>query len=142
MVNTKQLASYRTVAVDTASPGKLVLMLFDGALRFLDEAETGCQLPEGKQRVETVHNNLIKVQNIVQELQRCLDLRAGGEFAQNMFRIYDFMQTRLMEANVRKEPDNMQVVRKLLLDIRGAWNEMLNAQSAEMAPSMGLSFSA
>lgn len=142
MVNTKKLASYRTIAVDTASPGKLILMLFDGALRFLDAAETGCRLREMKERIETVHNNLIKVQNIIQELQRCLDLSAGGEFARNMFRIYDFMQTRLMEANLRKEPDNIQIVRKLLLEIREAWDEMLHAQSPDWAPSVGVSFSA
>ena len=63
---------------------------------------------------EAVHNNLLRAQNIISELQRCLNLRGGGDFAINMFRLYDFMNTRLMEANARKEPENIRIVLRLL----------------------------
>lgn len=141
MLPAKKLASYRSVQVDTASPGKLILMLFDGALRFLHLAEDGFRQPDPRVRQETIHNNVIKTQNILLELQRCLNVRDGGEFAVNMFRLYDFMLTRLIDANVKKDPEGIRVVIQLLGEIRGAWDEMLQQQGAP-AQTAGLSMSA
>jgi flagellar protein FliS len=143
MVNSKKLASYRSVSVDTASPGKLILMLFDGALRFLSAANEGFELQTQRERNEVVHNNLIKVQDIIHELQRSLNIRQGGEFAVNMFKLYDFMNDKLMEANMRKEPQNIAIVVDLLGQIRDAWDEMLREQGAGDDPQIsGLSMSA
>jgi flagellar protein FliS len=142
MLTAKKLASYKTVAVDTASPGRLILMLFDGALRFLGAAEAGFDLADERARNETVHNNLMRTQAIVQELQRALNLREGGAFAVNMFRLYDFMNTRLMEANMKKQPDNIRVVSRLLGEIRDAWEQMLRQQAGGIEQPTGLSLSA
>ena len=142
MVHAKQVASYKAVAVDTASPAKLVLMLYDGALRFLRAAEDGFAEDDFRIRQETVHNNLIKTQNIVQELQRCLNLREGGEFAQNMFRIYDFMNTRLMDANMKKDPENIRIVARLVRELRDAWDQMMREQYAPVTQGAGFSLSA
>ncbi|MBE2212633.1 MAG: flagellar export chaperone FliS [Opitutaceae bacterium] len=141
MLPAKKLASYRSVSVDTASPGKLILMLFDGALRFLHTAEDGFRQGDLRVRQETVHNNIIKAQNILLELQRCLNVRDGGEFAVNMFRLYDFMLTRLIESNTKKDPEGVRVVIQLLGEIRGAWDEMLQQHSAP-AQAAGMSLSA
>jgi flagellar protein FliS len=142
MLPNKRLASYQSVAVATASPGKLILMLYDGALRFLQAAEDGFKVKELRERQEAVHNNLIKAQNIISELQRCLSVRDGGDFAINLFRLYDFMNTRLMEANVRKEPANIRIVARLLGEVRDAWDQMLREQSAATAQTAGVSLSA
>jgi len=142
MLPKKRLASYQSVAIATASPGKLILMLMDGAVRFLHTAEDGLKLKDLRARQETVHNNLLKAQNIISELQRCLNLREGGDFAINMFRLYDFMNTRLMEANTRKEPANIRVVIKLLGELRDAWDQMLREQSMAGAASSSVSLSA
>lgn len=142
MLPNKRLASYQSVAVATASPGKLILMLMDGALRFLQTAEDGFKLTDLRSRQEIVHNNLLKAQNIISELQRCLNLREGGDFAINLFRLYDFMNTRLMEANVRKDPEYIRVVVRLLGEIRDAWDQMLREQSMAVPQSAGVSLSA
>jgi len=141
MLPAKKLASYRSVSVDTASPGKLVLMLFDGALRFLNTAEDGFRQTDPRVRQETIHNNIIKTQNIVLELQRCLNVRDGGEFAVNMFRLYDFMLARLIDANTKKDPEGVRTVIQLLGEIRGAWDEMLQQQGSS-AQTAGMSLSA
>ena len=117
--------SYRTLAVETASPGRLILMLFDGAVRFLSAAEAGFEIEELRERNEAINNNLVRVQNIVTELQRSLDLQKGGEFARNMYALYDFMSTQIMEANIRKDVEPVKTVSRLLGDIRDAWLEML-----------------
>jgi flagellar secretion chaperone FliS len=141
MLPAKKLASYRSVSVDTASPGKLILMLFDGALRFLHVAEDGFRETDPRVRQETIHNNLIKTQNIIMELQRCLNVRDGGDFAVNMFRLYDFMLTRLIDANTKKDPEGVRVVIRLLGEVRGAWDEMLQQQGATVQTA-GMSMSA
>jgi len=127
--------SYRTLAVETASPGRLILMLFDGAIRFLGAAEAGFEVEGFRERNEAVNNNLIRVQNIVTELQRSLDLSQGGEFARNMYALYDFMGTQLMEANIRKEVEPVRIVTRLLGEIREAWMEMLE-KSPEGSPEL------
>lgn len=138
----KKLASYRTVAVDTASPGKLILMLFEGALRFLRTAEEGFAVECPRQRQETIHNNVMKAEAIVQELQRCLNVRDGGDFAVNMFRLYDYMMQQLIEANVSKNPEPIRTVLHLLSDLRDAWAQMLSEQGAQSDRSVNLSMSA
>jgi len=82
---------YQAAAVKTAPPGQLILMLFDGALRFMATAAAGFQEPEPAKRIEKIHLNLIKAQNILRELQACLDLEKGGEFSERMFALYEFM---------------------------------------------------
>jgi flagellar secretion chaperone FliS len=118
--------AYHQAATQTASPGKLTLMLFDGAMRFIDAALAGFEDADYMRSHERVHNNVAKVQAILTELQATLNLAAGGECAQNLYRLYDFLQEQLRRANVKKEPEPLQIVQRLLGDIRSAWSEMLS----------------
>lgn len=124
--------SYKSVAVTTATPGQLVLMLFDGAIRFLATAAHGFQLENTATRNEQIHNNLIKAQKILRELQCSLDLKSGGEFATTMFALYDFMLDQLQTANLAKDAAPIGTVERLLGEIRDAWAKMLQ-QSATIA---------
>ena len=125
--------SYQAVAVKTASPGTLVLMLFDGALRFLSTALIGFEHEEPGRRNEEIHNNLIKTQRILRELQCSLDMQAGGEFSQRMSALYDFMIDELRKANMTKEPAPIQTVERLLGEIRDAWAQMLEQSQSQAA---------
>ncbi len=120
---------YQAIAVDTAPPGQLVLMLFDGALRFMATALDGFKEEDLVKRIEAVHNNLIKAQNVLRELQATLDLEKGGEFSERMFALYDYMITQLNQANLCKEPQPIRIVEKLLGQIRTAWAQMLRPSS-------------
>ncbi|MCE9612504.1 MAG: flagellar export chaperone FliS [Chthoniobacter sp.] len=121
-----QLASsYKSVAVSSATPGQLVLMLFDGALRFLATAAHGFEQANIAARNEQIHNNLVKTQKILRELQCSLDLKTGGEFAKTMFALYEFMLDQLQAANLAKDAAPIGVVERLLGEIRGAWAQML-----------------
>ena len=125
--------SYQAVAVATASPGNLVLMMFDGALRFLSTALHGFQCQEIARRNEEINNNLIKAQRILRELQCSLDMKAGGEFSQRMYALYDFMIEELRKANMAKEPAPIQTVDRLLGEIRDAWAQMLEQSQCQAA---------
>ena len=133
-MNPAQFAkSYRSVAVTTASPGQLVLMLYDGALRFLATAARGFEIEQIGERIETINNNLLKTQQILRELQVSLDMKAGGEFSRTMWALYDFMLDQLRQANMRKVVEPIQTVEGLVLELRNAWSQMLEQQSVEAA---------
>jgi flagellar protein FliS len=129
-----QLAkSYKSAAVSTATPGQLVLMLFDGALRFLSQALHGFEIEHISQRQEQIHNSLVKTQAIVRELQCSLDLKVGGEFATTMYALYDYMMDQLRTANMQKDPEPIRIVERLFGEIRDAWAQMLQQNAAPIA---------
>jgi flagellar protein FliS len=125
----RSVNTYRNNAIHSASPGQLVLMLYDGALRFMDNAVRGFDEPNFITANEQIHNNLIKTQAIITELQATLDFDQGGEIARNLYRIYEFMQDQLRTANRDKAKEPIHVVQKLLSDIRDAWAQMLDQQT-------------
>jgi flagellar biosynthetic protein FliS len=83
MVATGYARTYRANAILTASPGQLVLMLYDGALKAIAIAREGFNSPvDDPRRIEVINHQLLKAQAILTELQNGLNLEAGGEFAQ------------------------------------------------------------
>ncbi len=117
--------SYRQVATKTATPGQLVLMLFDGALRFLDKALVGFELDDPLDSNLAINNNILKAQEIIRELNVSLNLEGGGEFAVTMRRLYNYYDLQLSQSNLKKDPTGIHLVIRLLTVIRDAWAEML-----------------
>lgn len=131
MVTSGYARTYRANAVLTASPGQLVLMLYDGALKALDLARDGFAISEDDpRRIQLINEQLLKAQAILGELQSGLNLEAGGEFAQTMHRLYDYHLRRLLEANLRKQIEPVIEVEKLVRELRDAWAQMLSQQDA------------
>lgn len=128
--NANPWQSYRQVATKTATPGQLVLMLFDGALRFLDKALIGFDLDDPLDSNLAINNNIIKAQEILRELNMSLNMEKGGEFAATMRRLYNYYDLQLSQSNLQKDPAGVQLVIRLLSVIRGAWAEMLSGNSA------------
>ncbi len=121
--------TYRSNAVLTASPGQLVLMLFDGALSALAIARDALGRPESDmRRLEVVNHQLLKAQAIVSELQGGLNFQAGGEVATTLNQLYDYYNRRLFEANLRKQVGPVLEVEKMLGELRAGWAEMLTKQ--------------
>ncbi len=129
--NANPWQSYRQVATKTATPGQLVLMLFDGALRFLDKALVGFDLDDPLESNLAINNNILKAQEILRELNMSLNMERGGEFAATMRRLYNYYDLQLSQSNLKKDPAGVQLVIRLLSVIRGAWAEMLTGNSAK-----------
>lgn len=126
MVTQGYARTYQTQSVLTASPGRLVLMLYDGALKFLALAQEGFRQPESDpRRFELINNNLQKAQNILNELQATLNHGAGGDLSTTLDRLYDYYSRRLFEANLKKQPEPVAEVERFLRELRDAWAEML-----------------
>ena len=130
--------TYRANSILTASPGQLVLLLFDAALNSLAIARKACdEAPNDPRQLQTVHAQLVKAQKIIAELQGTLNLEAGGEFARTMHRLYDYYDRRLVEANMKKQSAPIAEVERLLGEVRNAWSEMLNDKDKSApAPSL------
>lgn len=133
-------SSYRQVATQTATPGQLVLMLFDGAIRFLERARLGFAETDPLAFNQTVNNNIQRAQAIIHELNTSLNVRDGGELAENFRRLYDYMDDRLMESNLRKTEDGLNDVLRRLGVLRDAWAEMLARRGENVAAGGGLAF--
>jgi flagellar protein FliS len=118
--------TYRANAILTASPGQLVLMLYDGALKALALSREAFARPEHDiRRIAVINEQLMKAQAILGELQSGLDMDAGGEFARTMSSLYDYHNRRLLEANLRKREEPVIEVERLVRELRDAWAEML-----------------
>jgi flagellar secretion chaperone FliS len=125
--------SYRHVATRTASPGQLVLMLYEGAIRFLECAQTGFTLDDPGEFNTTVNNNILRAQEIIRELDLSLNVTEGGELAMQLRRLYDYFDRRLQESNLKKEPTGICEVIKRLSVLRDAWAAMLQQQGVSAA---------
>ncbi|MBL8128838.1 MAG: flagellar protein FliS, partial [Chloroflexia bacterium] len=89
-MNPAQLTQiYRRVSTSTAPPGQIVLMLLEGALRFLERARAGFTGGDDVESIVEVNNNIIRAQEIIRELDHCLNFDQGGELARQLHRLYD-----------------------------------------------------
>ena len=124
------LQSYKTISLETAPPGQLVLMLFDGAIKFLEKAKLGFDIEDPLEMNETVHNNITRAQDIISELSSTLNMDQGGEIAVVLRDLYAYLDKRLFESNIRKELEGVQEVIDRLSTVQAGWSEMLELESA------------
>lgn len=108
---------YKKIDVSTASQNRLVIMLYDGAIKFLENA---CNAIDKKHGTEEAHNNIMKAQEIIYELLSSLNYDAK-EIAERLASIYTYMNQRLTEANISKTKPPILEVIKYLKELKGAW---------------------
>ncbi|MBI4531919.1 MAG: flagellar export chaperone FliS [Candidatus Latescibacteria bacterium] len=117
MVNVGNYHQYRQVQVTTSGRVKLVVMLYNGAIRSLKRAVE--LLEKGEMGKKGDH--IIKAQDILMELNLALDMKAGGEIARNLRRIYLYVYRTLSEANFHKSTAKIEEAIKLLSVLNDAW---------------------
>ena len=111
--------TYKNNSVNFASREQLLLMLVEGAVKF---SKIGRQAIVDK-NIPKAHENIVKTQNIFNELMVTLDVQKGGEWAKSLFSVYDFIVRRLTDANIKKDVEIMDEVIGLIEDIKDTWNE-------------------
>jgi flagellar protein FliS len=118
--------------MQTASPGQLVLLLYDGALRFLEQARLGFACDDPKAFNESINNNVVRAQAIINELNGSLDMRAGGEFSLKLRALYEYLDRRLFESNLHKEEKGIDEAIQRLTVLRDSWAEMLRHRADDL----------
>jgi flagellar protein FliS len=133
MGTTNAVKTYASVNVESgvngADPHRLILMLYEGALAALARARAYME------RKDTAEKNkaITKAVAIINEgLRASLDVKAGGEIAQNLDALYEYMGRRLLLANLKNQPEILDEVSRLLAEIKGAWEEIGKHQRPAM----------
>jgi flagellar protein FliS len=101
-------------------------MLYEGAARFLERAMAGFDMDDPAESNQAISNNIIRAQDIIFELNVTLNVEQGGELAMRLRRLYDYMDRRLMEANLKKEQATLKEIHGRIVVLRDAWAQMLN----------------
>jgi flagellar protein FliS len=130
--------AYKEIQIKTANQIRLIVMLYDGAIRHINLASDA--FVEGHRRYDAINNHIIAAQDILSELMASLDFEKGGVLAKNLFSLYSFMTRRLLEANLKKDPAPLAEVKKLLGDLREAWDEISTRKGLEekASPATGV----
>ena len=119
--------AYKKASVNTLDQNKLIIMLYDGAIKNANFAVEYMKSGE----IEKVHDSLIKTKNIVTELLATLNMENGGEIAKNLKSLYSYMFSLLIEANMEKKSKPVLNVIDLLKELRGAWVQIREKKKPE-----------
>lgn len=111
--------SYQQNSVNTAAPGELTLMLYNGCLKFINLAKQGIETKD----IPLKNTNIQKAQLIVQELMVTLNMDI--ELSTNMLSLYDYIKRRLIEANIKNDIKALEEVEELVTDFRDTWKQVI-----------------
>lgn len=119
--------AYNNSKILTASPAELTLMLYEGAIKFCNIAIMGIE----ENNIEKAHNNIIKVEKIIAEFQATLDEKY--EVSKDFDNVYNYLQQRLEEANLKKDKEILEEVLGHLRTMRDTWKEVMRVNKMAKA---------
>lgn len=112
-------SAYKQNTTATASPGELTLMLYNGCLKFIKQAEKAIASCD----IQGRNTNIIKAQNIIRELM--VTLKTENEVGQNMMRMYDFILNRLVDANTKNDLEALKEAEQFVTEFRDTWKQVV-----------------
>jgi flagellar protein FliS len=125
------VSAYAKVGMETgvvaASPHKLIVMLFDGALVALNGALNGIRTGNIGEKGKSISKAIMIIDS---GLRSALDKKAGGEIAEGLDSLYEYMSGRLLTANITNDPAILEEVQRLLTELRDAWNAIADTPAA------------
>jgi flagellar protein FliS len=120
--------AYRQTEAKSRSPLELVVMLYDGALRFIGEAIAADAAGQIGRRGQAISKALA----IIGELQSTLNVESGGQVAAELDRLYTYLQGRLLDVAMKKDRQALPEAQRLLSTLRDAWHQIANPASAPL----------
>lgn len=121
------LKQYQQSQIQTASPEKILIMLYDGAIQFLNKALKALKDKD----IQETHNNIIGAQRIITEFMNTLDVKSGGDVCKNLYSLYEYLHYRLVQANIQKNPQMIEEVLRHLKDLKETWEEAIRIANKE-----------
>lgn len=121
----KYIKQYQTSNITTATPEKLMIMLFDGALQFLQKAKTAIEEKNLQERSQ----NLDGARKIIRELMRTIDLENGNDVSKSLFKLYNRMSMKLIKANVQRNVQYIDEVVEDIMNIRWGFQKAIDIQN-------------
>lgn len=114
--------TYKEIQIKTANQIKLIVMLYDGAIRHINLA-IDC-FAEKYRKFDIINSHVVAAQDIISELMASLDFERGGSLAKSLFSIYSYCNRQLLDGNLKKDEKPIREVKKLLAELREAWDEI------------------
>lgn len=121
----KYIKQYQTSNITTATPEKLMIMLFDGALQFLQKAKSAIEAKNFQER----STNIESARKIIRELMRTIDLENGNDVSKSLFKLYSKMAMKLIKANVSRDAFLVEEVMTDLMNIRWGFQKAIDIQN-------------
>ncbi len=121
------LKQYQRTEVETATPERILILLYDGAIQFLNKALIALD----EKNIPEIHNNIIGAERILLEFMNTIDFEQGGDFAVRLNALYQYLYNRLVEANMKKDKDIVKQVLNFLTDLRVTWKQAINMTKSE-----------
>ncbi len=124
---------YQKSSIETASKEQILIMLYDGAIQFLNKAKSDM----AEKKLESAHNNLVSAQKIIQEFIDSMDREVAPQLAQNLISLYEYFIRRLIYANVKRQIEPIDEVLSFLKSLKATWEQaIILAQKEDQKNSM------
>ena len=117
--------AYKTQQIMTAAPEQLTLMLYNGAIRFVEESMTALEQKDFAKS----HERNLRAQDIVREFMATLDMKI--ELSKNWLSLYDYIEYRLIQGNIKKDKAQLNEAKSMLTELRDTWVEVMKMTRAE-----------
>ena len=131
---------YQKSSIETASREQILIMLYDGAIQFLNKARVAMQNKD----FEGINNNLIGAQNIIQEFINSMDREVAPQLAENLISLYEYFIRRLVQANMKRQIEPIDEVLKYLKSLKATWEQAIvlaqKEQQEEIDKSSGVDY--
>lgn len=124
--------AYKKASVTTQDQASLIIMLYDGAIKFLKQAKMKIKAND----IEGIHIALTRAKDIIAELSSSLNMETNGGISQNLRSLYDYIYSKLIDANIRKDDAGLDEVISLLSELREGWNAISDQSQNPVMGSM------
>ena len=127
----KRSNTYQEIAVQTSSPTKLVVMLYEGAIRFLGQSVTAIKSKD----IDTKRQSIDRAMAVIQHLQSTLDRDRGGDVAAELDRLYIYITSKVLEGSTRLQTEPIEEAIKLLNVLLSGWEEIVKKEQENAVPT-------
>ena len=131
MINHKALKTYQATQVTTAKPEKILLLLYEGCLKFIRTAKLRLE----EKKTAEKGKNISKAIAVVSELVNTLDHSVGSELSHDLEALYLFVIDKLIEANMKNEKEGLEIAERILLTLYEGWQDVINNPRPDGTPS-------
>lgn len=125
------LKQYKKNQVETATPEEVLILLYNGAIQYLNKAKIGIEQKDN----EIVNKNIMACEKIILEFMNTLDMENGGELAANLHRLYDYFYRTLVSANLNKDMAKLDEILRHLKNLRETWQKAIAIAQSQKTSS-------
>jgi len=143
MAYTQAFTAYKQTGVKTATQGKLIIMLYEEAVRQLNTALSLFKTEDSIEayNIEKLHKATVKTQEIITELMVSLNMNAGGQLAHNLLALYMFFNQELLDATIHHKKSKIHFVRDKMAELKDAWvqaDSTTQTRASDMNPAISI----